>query len=66
MSLILKLTMLSSSSHKSNIASIAFSCSFGKNLKNLVINWEASLFSGCEPFTAAKMNEKASSCCEKR
>lgn len=58
--------MLSSSSHRSNMASIAFSCNLGKNLKNLVINCDASRFSACDPFTAAKINKKAPSCCQKQ
>ena len=57
-----RLTLASGSSQSSNKAWMASSCAEGKYLKNLQINWEASLFSPAFPFVAAKKERNSLSC----
>lgn len=63
---ILILTETSSSSQRSNWALIAESASSGKCLKNLGINWAASLFSLAPPFTPSKIAWYASLCWKRK
>lgn len=60
---IIKRTAISSSSHRSKWASIAWSANFGKYLKNLAINCDANRFSLGDPFTAVRISKYSFSCC---
>lgn len=53
---------ISSSSHKSSDASIAFSVKFGKHLKNFGINVDAKRFSLSEPLVASTISKYSFSC----
>lgn len=52
---------MSSSSQRSSCASKAWAARFGKCLKNLVINWDASLFSLVDPLTADNISKYSGS-----
>lgn len=55
------LTQISSSSQRSSCASKAWAARLGKYLKNLVINWDASLFSLVDPLTADNISRYSGS-----
>ena len=57
-----KLTATSSSSQRSSCASMAWSASVGKCLKNRAINCDANLFSFEDPFTAVRISKYSASC----
>lgn len=56
------LTATSSSSQRSNWASMACSARFGKLLKNFAMNCDAKRFSLSDPFTAANISKYSFSC----